>query len=158
VVILTGIVMKEIPSEVTASDPDPTTITYQEFFTTPVAAANKNIALTYTSAATIVDTTFVGTSYEELYEYILNETVGGRWSSKTNQSSNGLFYEAFNNFTVMYNATLPLNYPAVVTDVLNALTANVTKGRLVIETESQPFPYTTIDLQLNYGIIGEHYI
>jgi ATP-binding cassette subfamily A (ABC1) protein 3 len=153
VLCMIGAVMVEIPTEVTDSDPSPTDMTYMEYFVTPIAASSEALAQVYAAAASIDYYTYVGETYNDVYSYVLSETAGGAAAATTNSSGDSIYFESYNNFTVLYNATLPVNFPAVVNDVLVAITRNVTGNLLTFETVNQPFPLSTIGDQLNYGII-----
>ena len=150
VICLSGAVMIEVPTEVTDSDPDNVNMAYNEFYSTPFAASSEDIANVYAASASIEDIVYVGSTYEDVYDYVFDETES---ASGTNSSGDSVFLETFNNFTVLYNATFPLNFPAIVDDVLGVIVQNVTDSQLTIETVNQPFPYSTIGDQLNYGII-----
>jgi hypothetical protein len=153
VAILFVVCLYNVPSEVTADDPGATYMQYDEYFTTPIAATTEEEAASYAQTAGIDDFTYVGSSYDELYGYIFNETAGGIPGLSTYQSSDGLFFSGPYNFTLMYNATLPLNYPALVSDVINAMTLNATNGGLNIELTCQPFPVDLIGDQVRLVII-----
>ena len=147
---LAAVILQMIPVGIIAANPDPTDIgTYTPYMTTPISAATSTEAATYATAASITDVMYSGPTYESLFTYINDQST----TLVPGNSLAGVYLEATNNFTVMYNATTPLELPAIVNQLLQTAVSDYTSNQLTINTVCQPLPDSALGEQTNWGIL-----
>ena len=143
-ITLCAIIMSKIPLELTYDDPGVTPVDYDSLSSTPFCGANENRAQNWADEAGLLDSMYVGTNFSDMQSYLQSPSV---------PTSNGVTFEAVNNFTVSYNATYPLWYAGIVSTLLQSAITNATNGRLSLNTEYEAFPESAIGAQSNLGII-----
>lgn len=149
--VLAAVLVTLLPVGIIGDNPGVTDIgTYSPYMTTPVSAATSTDAAAYAASANVTDVMYSGPSYESLYNYVNEQStllVPG------NNSLAGVYFEATNNFTVMYNATTPLELPALVNQLLQSAVNDYTGNQLTINTLCEPLPASALSSQTNYGIL-----
>ena len=102
-----------------------------------MAAQSQQAALSYTSqlfgGPSAQDIKYIGNNYTILFDYI-NEIANAAYGPSSSQA---VAYQGITNFTVMYNASYPINFAAAVEDLLNTAVNNVTKNLLFVENNVQ---------------------
>lgn len=141
---VSAIVIADVPTDIVDSSPGVTDIYYETYSKTPVAGTDESDTLQWsTDAGFGASAEYVGENYSSLYEYVVTDTMG---------SSNGVYFDSQNNFTVMYNSTMGINLPGIVSDLLQAAINSATGGLLEVEDTCEPFPTELLGLQLNLGL------
>jgi ATP-binding cassette subfamily A (ABC1) protein 3 len=150
VAVALGALIQSMPTDVLMDQSDDINVGYVNVFTIPITGSSVVATESYASAAFAVDeTTYVGASYTALYDDINDVAT----TEAGEVSTNGIFYEGYNNITVMYNSSWPLNFPAVVTNVLNAAVTNVTDGKLDVVVHANTLPMNLLGLQSNDALL-----
>ena len=87
---------------------------------------------------------YVGNSSNDAYSYIKAAS-----KSLANGSTNGVYYQQQNDFTVYYNASYPFNFASAVSSLIGGAISNATSGSLTFIENWQPFPNNKLNAQLN---------
>eukprot|EP01039_Chlorochromonas_danica_P002043 gene2043-2228_t len=95
----------------------------------------------------ITNAEYVGQSYAEVYSTIREVASAGSGVP----SVDGIFYDNLNNFTVMYNASYPLNFAAAVQNMLNKAIQSSTDNLLTINQGFSAMPNSLLPNQMNNG-------
>lgn len=93
-----------------------------------------------------IDPIYTGANYSSLYDTIARDTASGE-----NITLNGVLYDSMTSFTVLYNASYPVNFPALVQGMLDAAVSNVTENLLSVAQGFSSLPKNKLDTQLNTG-------
>jgi len=145
--IISAVIMYNIPKELLYDDPDVTDTSYDTVYTTPLAGANETEVRSWASSADVPTATYVGQNYTDLYDFVEYQTTAG-----VNETGAGIFYEDINNATVMYNATYPVWYPGLIDGVLQTALDDVTGGNLKITTQCRPMAEQALSEQGNLSL------
>lgn len=148
-------ILTQIPTNIIANDPAPIVVSpYEGYVSTPIAGATQQMAEDLASDANLgaydTPTPYVGTDYEALYTYINDQS---QMLAYGDNSVEGVFFESMDNFTVMYNASVPFQLPAMVTQLLDSAIDTATEGNLTITNECQQLPASAINDQANYSLL-----
>ena len=151
IVILLAVVVQKVPTNVVNGNPGATDISsYTPYVSTPVAGYNATDAMKFATSAGIDDAVYTGTDYQSLYNYIYAQS---NHQSTHNNSLEGVYFFSQSNFSVMYNASYPMQLPAIITALFDSYVNNVTGSKLTIATECEPLPSSAINAQTNFGIM-----
>lgn len=146
--ILVGLLLSTMPTNLLRNDNDLVYATYSAFERTLVGAnSNAAAASLMGTAFPGLDIDYVGNSYASVYNTI--EQVAD--AAQGIPSVDGIFYDSLTNFTVIYNASYPINFAGAVQSMLNAAIANATNNMLTIDQSYASLPSNQVDLQLNNG-------
>lgn len=128
--VLIGLMIESIPTKLLADNPPPITPVYFDTFPTLLAGASQNFVESFVDQSFGgISTTYVGEDYTSLYD-----TVAEVASTQMGDSSTtGILLEGVNNFTVLYNASYPMNFAASVQQLLETAVSNATNNLLVLD-------------------------
>jgi ATP-binding cassette subfamily A (ABC1) protein 3 len=148
--ILVGLLLSTMPTDLLHSDPVTVVPFSSNLYPTLVTGPNQayaqsNIAKAFTGQP--IDIEYVGQTYSQLFTDIYGVANAGMGAS----SISGIYYQAVNNFSVLYNASYPMNFAADVQNLLNYAVANATNDMLVIDQTYNQLPNNQLDAQLNNG-------
>jgi ABC-type multidrug transport system ATPase subunit len=145
--ICIGAVIQGMPEDILGPTPSYINTVYQDIFPIPIAGSSeaRTNAFALDSGFSASETTYVAQTYAELFSDIS--------SSSVTPSTNGIYYQADNNFTVLYNASYPLDFAAAVTNALDGAISNATQGRLSVNAHANSLPSIMIGLQLNTSFL-----
>jgi ABC-type multidrug transport system ATPase subunit len=151
VAICLGAIIQSMPNDIIAPMQGNINTDYVDYFSLPVASSSQAQASGFSGQAGFeaAEIAYVGQTYADLYSDISQVSVGGTGEPSTN----GIFYQTENNFTVLYNASYPLNFAATVTDALMGAVSNVTGGRLSVNMHANTLPPNMLGLQLNTSFL-----
>lgn len=147
--ILIGVLLSTMPTQLLADNNDYVYATYGNFERTVIGGPNEVITSSYVTNALggDVDTVYVGATYDDVYTTIDTVASAGQGAP----SVDGIYYDAINNFTIMYNASYPVNFAGAVQSLLNAAISNATGNLLTIDQTYSTLPNNRLDYQLNNG-------
>ena len=132
--------VQSLPTDIIGSSPNPYTFTdasYSTPYTTLVAGAG--VTETVHLAVSIdSNLTYVGTTYDELFQTIVNAT--DNVVHYQTLSSEAIAFENVNNFTVIYNASYPLNFVSAVSSLLSSAVSNATNNAVSFTEQCWPLP------------------
>lgn len=143
-ILISAIIMYNIPTSLLDDEPGLTDTSYTSYYATPLAGKSEVQSRGWANAAGVTSIEYVGTNYTDLYNYILVET-----DTSTNISGAGVFYDAINNATVMYNATYPLWYPGLIDGILQTAVNDVTENKLQINLGCRPMASEALSEQVS---------
>lgn len=146
--ILMCILIETMPTDILGDNPAAVMLDYVPFAPALVASPSKSDADSFMNAAfTSPSYDYVGKNYSYLYDVISADAQGGMGPI----SSEGIafLYDRPNNFTVLYNASFPMNFVSAVSDLLNGAISNVTGNGLKFIEQCQPYPTNLFNLQSN---------
>jgi ABC-type multidrug transport system ATPase subunit len=146
-IAISGVIMEAIPDKLIYGSPDVTDTTYDTIFTTPIAGENEIITEALATASGITETTYVGSNYTTLYNFLEDQTTAG-----TIASGASVYYAATNNATVLYNASYPIWYPGLISGVLQNALNDITNNLLTVNVISQPLAAQALQEQANLAI------
>lgn len=149
IAILVGVLLSSMPTDLLGSTNDPVFPSYSTNTLTYTTGPTSAQTLSYTSAAGIGNTKYLGNMYQTLYNTIYN--VANEVPGSGNSTYNGLAYDSLSNFTVMFNASYPMNFAAAMQDLTNAAVQDVTNNKLVLNTGYNSLPINRMGVQLNNG-------
>lgn len=144
--ICAGLLVSSTPSQLLASADAPVFPTYTSILPTVVSGPNEDITLSSVSAAISgVDPVYEGATYSDLYNYVDNvaTTLTGM------PSGGGIAYENVTSYTVMYNASWPVNFAASMQGLSDAAASNATNYKLQLSQSYNNLPSNKLNGQLN---------
>eukprot|EP01038_Epipyxis_sp_PR26KG_P005687 gene5687-7851_t len=151
IVITCAVILNSIPKDIIGPITAPFETTFYSPYEIPVGASNESLAESYfgETFTNVNRSNFVGTSYDSLNEYITEISQSGIGATSTN----AIYFESLNNFTVMYNASYPINFPGLVTKLVDTVTTNATNGKLKISQSVGQLPILELYNQLNDSLL-----
>lgn len=149
VAVAVGAAIKSIPTQIIGPLPAPIDISYSSSYKIPVAAPSQTLAFSYADQLfgdySSSDLKYVGKNYTQLKGYV----VGIASSGHGPPSAQAVAYDSLANFTVMYNASYPMDYAAVVDDLLYSAVNNVTNNLLFVSNDAQQMPVSEVSNQVH---------
>jgi hypothetical protein len=142
-ILISAIIMYNIPTSLLDDEPGLTDTSYSSYYSTPLAGQSEVQSRSWANSAGVESADYVGANYSDLYDFILGETDNG-----VNTTGAGVYYEAINNATVMYNATYPLWYPGLVDGILQTAVNDVTESKLQINLGCRPMASEALSEQV----------
>jgi ATP-binding cassette subfamily A (ABC1) protein 3 len=146
--ILIGVLLSTMPTDLLGDNNDYVYASYSNFERTVVGGPNQAATEAYMAQVFPDATTdYVGNSYVDVYN-----TVDAVATTSTGiPSVDGIYVEGLTNFTVMYNASYPVNFAGAVQNMVNAAVRNVTNNLLILDQTYSALPDNRLDYQLNNG-------
>jgi ATP-binding cassette subfamily A (ABC1) protein 3 len=144
--------IQSMPNDILADTSDNIDATYQDFL--PLVTAGTG-GQTTTAALTEAsfpgnEVDYQGNTYTSMYDFI-NDVA----TTESGQvSTNGIFFQSYNNATVMYNASFPLEFPGVVTNLLDTAIMNITNNNLNVIVNTNTLPETLLGLQADDALLA----
>lgn len=137
-----------MPDELIGDNPS---ITYSSYYAgerTVYGGPSESTTTSYMNEAFgLTNAEYVGQSYADVFNTI--QAVASAGSGVP--SVDGIFYDTLNNFTVMYNASYPLNFAAAVQTLLNKAIQSSTNDLLTINQGFSAMPSSLVSNQMNNG-------
>ena len=107
-------------------------------------------AVSYAAQAGLGTVNYSGNSYEQMYDSITKDP----FRNTPQVSSDAIFYENISNYTLMYNASYPMNLACAYNQINNAIVKNatgLTGTAISSKTGFSTFPNFLGNAQLNWG-------
>ena len=149
IAILASLLLSTMPNQLIGSNNSAGFATVSNQYPTFVAGPSEQSTLTLMTNAfgSNVNPQYVGGNYSALYNII--DDIASAGVGET--SLDGVVYDSLTNFTVMYNASYPMNFPGLVQGMLNSAVSDATGNMLVIDQIYDSLPYNKLNSQLNTG-------
>jgi hypothetical protein len=130
-IVLCGLLIRTSPTKLLKVGQYEFRSQYGTGFPTLLAGPNEALANAQVDASIgdYVQTIYVGGSYSSLYDTVLDSTD----NTAAQSTATGIYVEAVNNFTVMYNASYPTNLAASVQMMLEYAVLNATNDMLSVD-------------------------
>jgi ATP-binding cassette subfamily A (ABC1) protein 3 len=150
--ILACSMIKGMPNSIVGGDNDVMVPAFSSPYATPLsgpASQEETQALFEKAFGADQGVKYLGQTFNQLDSYVSNIATSGKGATSTA----GIYYESVSNFTVMYNASYPVNFAGAVSNMLNAATLDVTGNKLVATNTYQTLPGITLFGQIFDGIL-----
>jgi energy-coupling factor transporter ATP-binding protein EcfA2 len=146
--LLIGLLLYALPTQLLGDNKHFYQATYTAFERTVVGGPTETLTDTYLSQAFPgLTTDYVGSTYVDVYNTIDAVASAGQGVP----SVNGIYYDSLTNFTVLYNASYPVNFAGAVQNMLTAAVANVTNNLLTLDQSYSSLPNNQLTLQVSTG-------
>jgi hypothetical protein len=110
IAIIAGVLLSAMPSQLIEGTDPPTFASVSSAYPTYLAGQSEVESMALLKSAfpnNEIDPVYVGSSYSSLY----NEVDANAAINHGTISIDGVVYDSMTNFTVMYNASFPVNFP-----------------------------------------------
>ena len=146
-IALICLILHEMSTQLLSAAPPAIVLPYFSTMKTLIAGPPKNSQLWANNAfGGTAALQYVGNSYTALFNSVSQVAS----SEKGVNSSEAIaFGSSMNNYTVMYNASYPINFAGAASYLLENGVTNATKGGLSFVELCQYLPYTSFGLQVN---------
>ena len=147
IAVLASLLLSTMPSQLITSNYPEGFATVSNLHPTFVAGPTEQSTLSLMNDAfgSAVNPQYIGSNYSALYNTI--DDIASAGFGET--SLDGVVYDSLTNFTVIYNASYPINFPGLVQGMLNSAVANATDNMLVIDQIYNSLPHDKLNSQLN---------
>jgi len=155
IIMLACVILNEMPTQLTGAEFPAIPLTYSSPLKTIVAGHNvnyteSNFTTAFENSIPVSSPYYVGNNYASMYTYVNQVSQ----KLKGVNSSEAISYVSTNNFTVMYNASYPMNYGAAVSNLLNSAIFTATEGALEFIEYCTPLPQPLLNTQSNSAYYG----
>lgn len=146
-VILAGALLSNTPKSLLGDANEAVLPTYYNFFPTQVTGENRATTLAAVSAAFDgrASLEYVGKNYSALYDSINDVASDGIGASIVD----GIAYSNATSFTVMYNASYPVNFVGAVQALSSSAVSSATNGLLQTNARFNSLPNNKLGNQMN---------
>jgi ATP-binding cassette subfamily A (ABC1) protein 3 len=146
--IIVAVLLSTMPSQLIQNDNSPAFAPYSAIYPTLVSGANETVTVNYVQeafAGATIDAEYVGPTYDGMFSDISGVASPGLGPT----SLDGIYVASYNNFSVTYNASYPLNFESAVHTLLDYAVLNVTRNLLKIEQVYNTLPNNLLESQFN---------
>lgn len=154
--VIIGLLIESVPTKLLSANPPPIVPSYVYGDEIPalIAGPNQNLVQSVIEEGFgAISTTYVGEDYTSLYNTVADvaSTLQGP------SSTTGILLEGLNNFTVMYNASYPVNFAASVQNLLQTAVSNATDNLLVLDQSYGMLPSNELVNQVSLSAYYEYF-
>ena len=156
VIMLLCFLLSTTPTALLSPSPPSVELPYISTMRTIIAAPSQSYGLKWASDAFSetpyglpnVSFAYIGSSYSSMLQYV---SLVASQENGINSSEAIAYGYSLNNYTIMYNASYPINFAAATSNLLEAGVANATNGALSFIEYCQSLPFTLFGDQVHFA-------